>query len=237
VTPAAYLLAIVAVGCGAVLQGSLGFGFGMLASPVLALIDRTLVPGPVLVLGLTVAAIVAWRERGSLDWHGIRWALVGRVLGTIAGVAVVHRLDPDQLAIVLGTFIVVAVVLSAAGLHVAPTPSTLVGAGAVSGLMGTWTSIGGPPMALVYQRERAARLRSTLAGFFLFGAGLALASLVAAGEVGRAELRDGVLLLPGLVLGLAVSRTLRPYVDRGWTRPAVLALCLAAAIILIIDAW
>jgi uncharacterized membrane protein YfcA len=103
--------------------------------------------------------------------------------------------------------------------------------------MGTLTSIGGPPMALVYQRERAARLRSTLAGFFLFGAGLALASLVAAGEVGRAELRDGVLLLPGLVLGLAVSRTLRPYVDRGWTRPAVLALCLAAAIILIIDAW
>lgn len=235
-TPAAYVLAVVVVAGGAVLQGSLGFGFGMLASPMLALIDRELVPGPVLVLGLTVAAIIAWRERGALDWRGIRWALVGRVVGTIAGVAVIHRLDRDELAIVLGVFIILAVGLSIAGWHVAPTPRTLVGAGAVSGLMGTLTSIGGPPMALVYQRERAARLRSTLAGFFLFGAGLALASLIVAGEVRGAELRAGLLLLPGLVLGLTVSRALKPYLDHGWTRPAVLALCLSAAVVLIIDA-
>ncbi len=236
-TPAAYAAAIVVVAMGALLQGSLGFGFGMLASPLLALLDRELVPGPVLVLGLTVAAIVAWQERGALDWRGIRWALVGRVLGTFAGVAVVHRLNHDQLAMVLGTFIIVAVALSVLGFHVAPTPRTLVGAGAVSGLMGTLTSIGGPPMALVYQREQAARLRSTLAGFFLFGAGFALASLVVAGEVRGAELRDGLLLLPGLVIGLVGCRWVGRFLDRGWTRPAVLALCLAAAVVLIVDAW
>ncbi len=236
-TPAAYAAALAVVALGALLQGSLGFGFGMLASPLLALLDRELVPGPVLVLGVTVAAIVAWQERGALDWRGIRWALVGRVAGTIGGVAVIHRLNHDQLAIVLGTFILVAVALSVLGVHVAPTPRTLVGAGTLSGLMGTLTSIGGPPMALVYQREQAARLRSTLAGFFLFGAGLALTSLILAGEVRAAELRDGLLLLPGLVIGLVACRRLAPYLDRGWTRPAVLVLCLAAAVVLIVDAW
>lgn len=231
-----YVVALLAVGVGALAQGAVGFGFGMLAAPVLALIDERLIPGSVLVLGLTVASFVAWQERGDLDWHGIRWALVGRVLGTGAGVYVVTVLDHDQLAVLLGVFILVAVVMSVAGWHVSPTPSTLVGAGAMSGVMGTLTSIGGPPMALVYQREQAAKLRSTLAGFFLFGASLALVTLAVSGELGRRQFVDGVLLLPGLVVGLLMARWLAPLLDRGWTRPAVLAMSTAAALVLVFDA-
>lgn len=235
-TTAGYVVALGAVAIGALTQGALGFGFGMLAAPVLALVDDELVPGAVLVLGVTVAATVAWQERGSLDWRGIKWALVGRVLGTFAGVAAVSHLDREQLAIVLGVFILSAVALSVVGWHVRPSPPTLLGAGAMSGMMGTLTSIGGPPMALVYQRERAAQLRSTLAGFFLFGASLALVSLAISGQLGRRQLVDGLVLLPGLVVGLGASRLLGPYLDRGWTRPAVLALCAVAASVLIIDA-
>jgi uncharacterized membrane protein YfcA len=236
VTAGAYAIALGTVAVGALTQGALGFGFGMLVAPVLAIIDQQLVPGAVLVLGVTVAAVVAWQERGALDWRGIKWALVGRMLGTFAGVAAVSRLDHEQLTVVLGVFILLAVVLSVAGWHVRPTPSTLVGAGTMSGVMGTLTSIGGPPMALVYQREQAAKLRSTLAGFFLFGASLAIVSLAISGEFGGRQLTDGLLLLPGLVLGIVASRFLGPYLDRGWARPAVLALCTIAAVVLIADA-
>ncbi|CAN5455403.1 sulfite exporter TauE/SafE family protein [soil metagenome] len=231
-----YVVALLAVGVGALAQGAVGFGFGMLAAPVLALIDERLIPGSVLVLGLTVASFVAWQERGDLDWHGIRWALVGRVLGTGAGVYVVTVLDHDQLAVMLGVFILVAIAMSVAGWHVSPTPSTLVGAGAMSGVMGTLTSVGGPPMALVYQREEAGKLRSTLAGFFLFGASLALVTLAVSGELGRRQFVDGVLLLPGLVVGLLMARWLAPVLDRGWTRPAVLVMSTAAALALVFDA-
>lgn len=231
-----YVVALLAVGVGALAQGAVGFGFGMLAAPVLALIDERLIPGSVLVLGLTVACYVAWQERGDLDWHGIRWALVGRVLGTATGVYVVTVLDHDQLAVMLGVFILVAVVMSVAGWHVRPTPSTLVGAGAMSGVMGTLTSVGGPPMALVYQREQARTLRATLAGFFLFGASLALVTLAVSGELGRRQFVDGLLLLPGLVVGLVLSRRLGPLLDRGWTRPAVLVMSTAAALALVFDA-
>lgn len=231
-----YLVALAAVTVGAVAQGSLGFGLGMLAAPVLALVDRSLVPGPLLLLGITITAIVAWRERGDLDWRGIRWALVGRVIGTAAGVALVAHLGPDGLAIALASIIIGAVVLSVAGLAVRPTRSTLLGAGTLSGVMGTLTSIGGPPMALLYQREDAARLRSTLAGFFLFGAVLAAAALALAGRIGPGELRDGALLLPGLMVGLAMSGRLRPHLDRGWTRPLVLVMSTLAAVVLLGDA-
>jgi uncharacterized membrane protein YfcA len=236
VSAAEYLVALAAVILGAVAQGSVGFGFGMLAAPVLALVDEELVPGAVLLLGLTIAVAIAWSERGALDWLGIRWALVGRVLGTLAGAYAVTRLDHDAMAIALGSLVLLAVLISLTGWHVRPTTSTLVGAGMVSGVMGTLTSVGGPPMALVYQREQAAKLRSTLAGFFVFGASLALLALTLSGELGKRQLVDGFVLLPGLLVGLVLSRLLAPYLDRGWTRAAVLALSTATALALVAGA-
>lgn len=233
---AQYLIALGAVMLGAVAQGSVGFGFGMLAAPVLALVDEELVPGAVLLLGLAIAAAIAWKERGALDWLGIKWALVGRVFGTLAGAYAITRLDHDALAIALGVIVLVAVVISLTGWHVRPTTPTLVGAGMVSGVMGTLTSVGGPPMALVYQREQAATLRSTLAGFFLFGASLAIVTLTVSGELGRRQVVDGIVLLPGLLVGLAASRQLAPILDRGWTRGAVLGLSTVAAVALVVGA-
>lgn len=231
-----YLVALAVVMLGAVAQGSVGFGFGLVVAPVLALIDESLVPGAVLLLGLSVAAIVAFQERGALDWRGIRWALVGRVAGTLAGAYVLSRLSHDALAIALGTVVLGAVALSLVGLRVRIAPSTLVGAGALSGLMGTLTSVGGPPMALVYQREQAATLRSTLAGFFLFGATFSLITLAVSGEVAAEQVKYGALMLPGLLAGLAASTTLSRRLDRRWTRRAVLGLSSVASVVLIVDA-
>jgi uncharacterized protein len=231
-----YGIALAAVIVGAVAQGSVGFGFGMLAAPILALVDEELVPGAVLLLGFTVALVIAWNERGALDWLGIRWALVGRVLGTLAGVYAVSRLDHDAMAIALGVIVLLAVAISLTGWHVRPTTSTLVGAGLMSGVMGTLTSVGGPPMALVYQREEAAKLRSTLAGFFVFGASVALLALTLSGELSKRQVVDGAVLLPGLLVGLALSRILTPYLDRGWTRVAVLTLSTATATALVVGA-
>ena len=233
---AQYVIALGAVILGAVAQGSVGFGFGMLAAPILALVDEELVPGAVLLLGLVVALAIAWNERGALDWLGIRWALVGRLLGTLGGAYAVTRLDNDAMAIVLGSLVLLAVLTSLTGWHVRPTATTLVSAGMVSGVMGTLTSVGGPPMALVYQREQAAKLRSTLAGYFVVGASLALLALAVSGEIGERQLVDGFILLPGLLVGLTLSRLLAPYLDRGWTRVAVLALSAATAMALLIGA-
>jgi uncharacterized membrane protein YfcA len=229
----AFALSIVAVG--ACVQGSLGFGLGLIAAPVLALIDDDLVPGPLLFVGVVLTIIVAAREHAALDWHGIRWALVGRVLGTILGTVVIAFVSDDGLILMLAGSILLAVGLSVAGWQVRPTPGTLVGAGTVSGVMGMLTSIGGPPMALVYQRERAAQLRTTLAGFFLFGASLALVALAIGGEFGGHELLLGLSLLPGLFVGLFASRWMARYLDHGWTRPAVLAFSAFSALLLIVQ--
>ena len=54
VSPGAILVAGLAVTVGSILQGSVGFGLGMVAAPVLAFLEPQLVPAPLLICAETV---------------------------------------------------------------------------------------------------------------------------------------------------------------------------------------
>ena len=221
-SPIAFAVACLAVAVGACVQGSLGFGLGLVAAPVLALLDPDLVPAPLLLLALLLTIAGAYRERRALDWRGLKWAFLGRVPGSILGTAAIVWLPEQWMLVVFSVLIITGVVLSAAGWTVAPTGVTLFGAGAMSGFMGSVTSVGGPPMALVYQRHSGAQLRATLALFFTFGSLLSLLLLAVAGELHAADLGRAGQLLPAMLLGLALSRLGSRWLDRGYTRTAIL---------------
>lgn len=233
-SPEEIALATVIVAVGASIQGVMGFGLGLIGAPLLALFEPALVPGPLLFAVLPLTILVALRERGALDLHGVRWALVGRLPGTVAGSLAVASLPHGPLAILLGLVVIAAVVMSVAGWRLRPTTGTMLTAGMASGFMGTATSIGGPPMALVYQRHSGPQLRATLALYFVIGGWLSLLMLALAGEFRGAELRAGLVLLPGVLAGFICSGWLGGVLDRGYTRTAVLAFSTAAAIALIL---
>jgi uncharacterized protein len=226
---------VAATTLGACLQGSIGFGLGLLGAPVLALVDPSMVPGPVLAAGIPLTMAVLVRERRALDVHTLRWALAGRVGGTVAAAATLALLPERPLAILFACLVLVAVGLSAAGLSVRPRTTTLAAAGMASGFMGTATSIGGPPIALLFQRSRGSELRATVGVVLAFGAIVSLVGLVAVGRYGGQELRLTAVLLPGVVAGYLVSGPLGRWLDRGWVRPAVLVAAAASALALLAD--
>lgn len=232
-TPGGLAVAAIAVGIGALLQGSVGFGFGTFAAPLLAIVDRDLVPGPLLVLALVLTVLVAVRDRQSLDLHGVRWAVAGRLPGTALGVIAVASLPESGLTIMFGVLVILACALSLSGWHVRPTVPNLVVAGVASGIMGTATSIGGPPVAIVYQSSPGAQLRGTLAGFFVVGAAVSVAGLALAGELGGGELAGAAILLVPMLAGFAVSTDAARYIDAGRTRRAVLTLSVLSSLFLL----
>lgn len=215
-------------------QGTVGFGFALVAAPVLAIIDTRFAPGPIVFAGLAVAAVFAFVERTSLDLRAVRWVLIGRVPGTVLGGLAVAALPRSTISIGIGLFVLAAVLLSAIGAHVEPTPARLFAAGTVSGVMGTTASIGGPPVALMYQRSPGPQLRATLASYFVVGAAMSLLGLVVAGEFGAAEARLGAVLAPGVIAGAALSRRTAPFVDRTFLRPTVLAVAAVSAVALLL---
>ena len=215
-------VAVSSVAIGAMIQGSVGIGLAIVSAPVLILIDPRFIPGPLLCAALALTALMVYRDRQAVDLSGLQWALLGRLIGTAAGLMALTLISTDRLTLTFGLLVLLSVAISLSGIHMRPTRSTLIGAGSLSGFMGTTSSIGGPPMALIYQHAPGARIRGTLAGFFIVGVSISLVALAAIGRLGRTEFTLALILLPGIVTGFAISsRTARVF-DRGYTQPAVL---------------
>lgn len=230
------VLAAAAVLVGAVVQGSIGFGLNLIAAPVLALVDPDLVPGPAIVIAFVMTLLVTGREWRDIDLREVRWAFCGRVPGSLAGAAAVAALSPRSLSLAIGAIVLVAVAITASGVHVTPTRGVLVGAGAVSGLMGTASSIGGPPMAMALHGSTAAAMRGTLSAFFMLGTVVSVVLLGAIGEFGTADLVASLVLLPPVLLGFAASRVVAPHVHGTRLRTGVLVLSTVAAVSVIATA-
>ncbi|MDQ0401774.1 sulfite exporter TauE/SafE family protein [Streptomyces sp. NBC_01723] len=229
------VLLSVTVGLGALLQVSVGFGLGMIAAPVFALVDPALAPTAVLLLATGVTAAVLVRERGRADLRGCGWALAGRLPGVLAGALLVVALPARHLALLVAAVVLAGATVSVAGYVPRQRRSSVVLAGMASGLMGTATSIGGPPMAMVWQRLGGPELRATMSAFFLAGSLMSLAALTAAGTVGAHALRGAALLTPAAVAGVLLAGPLTRRLNVRRTRAAATALAVAGAVVLVLQ--
>jgi uncharacterized membrane protein YfcA len=222
------------IALGSLVQGGIGFGSLLIAAPLLVLIEPALVPGPALLSGFVLALLIAGRDRGGLEWRSVGWALGGRIPGSAVGALLLTVLPADGFPLLVGITVLGGVLASVTRLRLRPTRVTLTAAGFVSGITGTTTSVGGPPMALVYQHRAGEQLRATLSGFFVMGSLLSAATLALVGRFGAREIELGLLLLPATIAGFAVSGPLARSLDRGYTRAAVLGLSAGSGLVLIL---
>jgi uncharacterized membrane protein YfcA len=207
---------------GSVLQGSVGFGLGLIGVPLLVLIDPVFVPGPLLLGAFLLNLLVSYREQTAIDFTGVKWAIPGRVLGAILGAMMLSFFPKEHLSILFGTMVLLAVGITVAGLKLSPTRPNVLVAGTFSGFMGTTSAIGGAPMALVYQRQQGARIRGTLSVIFAAGTVISMVSLVVIGRFGLREVQAALVLFPGIIIGFFLSRPTARMLDRGFIRMAVL---------------
>jgi uncharacterized membrane protein YfcA len=236
VSAGALLGATLVVTVGSALQGAVGFGLGMLAAPLLLLVDPRLVPGPLLVAALFLTVLITTRERAAIDFHGLGWALVGRAPGTLLGAAAIALASPRGVRFLVALMVLVAVGLVGSGLQIARTRGSLFGAGVLSGVLSTTSSIGGPAIAILYQDDPGGRVRGTLSSFFTVGLVFSILALAVLGEFGRAQVEASVVLLPGVLLGFLLSRSIARVLDRGHTRTAILVLSTLAALGVLLQA-
>lgn len=234
-TAAHAALALLIFAAGACVQGAVGFGANLIAAPLLILLSERFVPGPVVVASGVLNLLVTHRHRGTGNVDPtVSTAIVGQVVGTLVAGAVMATLPREGLSILFAILVLVAVLLSSAGLVVAPSRRNLAGAGLTAGFMGTVSGIGGPPIALAYLGLHGPRLRATLSRFFLVGNLVAIPTLIAVGQLRGEHVVPCLVLVPGAVLGFAGSGWLAGHLDKRTARPFVLALSSGAALAVII---
>jgi uncharacterized protein len=199
------LLTGAAVVLGAVVQGGVGLGLGIVAAPVVTLLDPALMPGAMLLAGAALPVLILAQEAGHTDWPGVSWALAGRVAGTAAGIWVLVAVPVRALGILVGSAVLLMIAVTGLGADLPRNRWTLLAAGVVSGTAGTATSIGGPPVALLYQREHGPRVRASLSLFLCVGNSLALAALAAVGRLPGLAVEVGLIFVGCAAAGLVAA--------------------------------
>ena len=215
---------------GACLQGIGGLGFAMFCAPLALLLFPELVPGPLLALGCPLALLAMVREFRAIEWSTAGYALAGRIGGALLATAVLRFASPDTLSVLFSLLILTGVVLSLRGWRVQATPATSGTAGFASGLMGTITSAGAPPLAIALQNLPPAPLRATLGCVFFAGSVISLAALLAAGRASGGEILAGLLLTPWMLAGFAASGPIARRVSARGLRGVLLTLASLGAL-------
>ena len=224
---------LVASAVGGVIQGAIGFGFALVAVPTIALVEPDAIPVTVMLMAVPMTIVMALRERAHIDVGGFATIMVGRVVGIAGGVLLLELVPESGLTVLVGVMILLGVALSVGGLDIEPQRWVNVGAGVLSGVMGTTSAIGGPALAVVYQRRPGPELRSTLALSYLAGIVIAVGALAAVGRVEGWHVWLALELVPALLLGLWLSFRLAPVLDRGWLRPSVLAFAAISGVVIV----
>lgn len=231
-----FILATTIIALASLFQAATGLGAGFMVVPLLGLISLDLVPGPTVFASFVLTMTMTWRGQKDIRYQGLPVLFVGLFIGIVIAGLVISRLDLQILKLLFGLLIAFVVILSVLVPDFKLTKPRLMIAGAFSGFIGTVCGMGAPILALVYQHQKGAVIRATLALVFVLSGLMMLVSLHFAGRFGMNEVRSGLYLMPGFLIGYLASPKLAQFVDKGLARILVLSISSVSAIFLIFQA-
>ncbi|MFL0810037.1 MAG: sulfite exporter TauE/SafE family protein [Agarilytica sp.] len=225
---------ILTLGCA--IQTAVGFGMAVIAAPIIMLVKPEWVPYTLTSTALLLSLINAWHQRAYLNFSMILPAVISRIPGTVVGAWLLVSISLAWLHLVVAICVLAGVLVSLSNVRFDATPSRMSVAGFFSGFMGTTTSIGGPPMALVLQHADPKTVRANLGFYFAYACVISMLSYAIAGLLTREVLIACVSFFPSAILGFLLGKGLHAWVDKKHFRKIILLLCGIASLIALIGA-
>lgn len=189
------------------IRGIVGFGSGLIAIPLLAII----LPLPIVVPAVALTDYLASASHGignrkEILWCSL-WPLIPFVLaGVVTALYLFGRVDPGLLNKALGVFIIVYAIYTLLGLHPGRVEHATLAAplGGLGALVGTLFGTGGPFYVAYLQLwgPTKTQFRATAATMFLIEGSTRMTGYLASGMFGRDALLLFIGALPLMALGL-----------------------------------
>jgi uncharacterized membrane protein YfcA len=240
VTTAQLIVVGVAVFVAAFMQIVAGFGFALLAVPLMTLAIEPKVAVVVSTLtGIFVTSWQAYKDRALSDKVLVKRMTIGAYVGMPLGLLVFVSVDDNVLRFLLGVAVLVATVLLALRVnlhHVGPRLDY--GAGFISGVLATSLSTNGPPLVFALQARQlpAAPFRATISTVFALSNIGGLALFIASGEITRDGIVAAAVTIPAMLFGQLLGFPIRKHVHGERFRWLVLVLLAAVAVSAIVNA-
>jgi uncharacterized protein len=218
------------------LQTALGFGMAVVAAPVIVMIKPEWVPVALTVSALFLSTLNSWNQRRYIQLRKMIIPFVTRLPGTALGLWLLLQLNAMALQICVAIVVLLAVVFSLFGRQFDYTAGRLGVAAFISGIMGTTTSVGGPPMALVMQFGEPQVIRANLSLYFAYSCTVSLTGYYFSGLLQERLFVESLSFLPFCLLGYFFGIKAQPYVDAGRFRSILLLLCATTGLFALIGA-
>ena len=231
------LAGAVSVALASFLGGVTGFGYSLVATPLLLLIGYELpfVVTANLALALVTRLSVAIRFRHSAWPRRVALLIGGAVPGLWLGTLVLRAIAADTIKVAAGLVTMVAAALLARSVNAPPPrrqlPGAAVVAGFLGGFLGASTSLNGVAPVLLLARDKAAprSFLADLAMYFVGANAIGLAILAARHTLRTDALSPAFLVwLPGSLLGNWLGTTLGPRLPEAAFRRLTLAIVFVA---------
>ena len=229
------LLAVVVIICiAAVLQSISGFGFSLLAMPLLSIfVDIQDAVVIATLCGIFTNAVHLRKDFQLVERSIARRISLSALIGMPLGVVVLSVFSATHMRAIIGAVIVVLVFLMMRN-FILKTENTNVDIvlGAFSGLLATSVSTNGPPLVFLLQSKQLDpwRLRATLAYVFTISGCASFIVLMIAGKGSIEAFQYAMLSLPAMYLGTVVGRKARLRVTQEAFKRLVYVLLLATAV-------
>jgi uncharacterized membrane protein YfcA len=199
-------------------QGVTGFGFGLLAIPLLSLfIDiKTAVPLCSL-LGILVTALLSLRLRKHIDRRKILPLLFGCIPGVAVGTLVLKKAPAGLLSLLMGVMLIAYVLYRLTNKEQPRSihPRWAYAAGFFTGAISSAFSAGGPP-TIIYATLRGwdkNEIKATLSGFFLAGGLTVITAHALSGLTTSLVLHYFLLSAPVVIAGVLTGSLLYDRID------------------------
>ena len=226
------IVLLLAVGVAAVVQNIVGFGFALLAVPLMVVAvdphDAVIIST---FLGLGSSSFQAFNGRREAQRDLILRLSLSAFVGIPVGLLVFNLVDERLLKGCLAVGIFLAVFVLTRSLSLSHASSRLeIGAGFLSGALSSSLSTNGPPLVFALQGRGLpiAQFRATISAVFTISGVITLASFIALRKVNYESLLGVLMSLPVLGLGILIGQNLKPRLNEENSRRFVLVLLLAA---------
>jgi len=224
----------------AMLQGFTGFGFSILAVPLITLFISPKIAVPILVMfSIIINVVVFSSSRKEFNIKRIWLLLVFGIIGMPLGTYFLVVLNDNIIKLFIGIFIALFGLLLLLGFRkeFKREKLSMIPIGFVSGILGGSVSMSGPPIILFLSNQGVNRqtFRANLAVYFFILNMFTIPVYVFNGLITKQVINYSVTFMPGLIIGVIIGNFLSHKIKENHFRKLTLILLIIMGVLSIIS--
>lgn len=236
-----YMIAFAIILFSATVQGATGFGFSLLAVPLLAFVLPLSVIVPVLVLfSLVLNVIVFFKLKGHVDKIQMFLLILFGLVSIPIGINALQGLDENIIKLVVGGVVIISAAAMQFGFKIKFKNQKIAYGltGFFSGILNGSSSLSGPPVILMLSNEAVDKstFRKTLATYFLTLNLFSIPMFILRGMVTDEVITNTLKLSPALLIGVLLGVGLGNKLPEAIFRKITLLLIFVMGVLTVISA-